>query len=705
MRNVKKSNYFSKKSTMDICDRIEYVTSDVFYEDQKPNLTTPNFVDTVFPPNLQSLLYLDPHNENTDVTEEEKQTLKLFKWKRAKDIFKKDNFLLYEKIEINDINQGQIGNCYFLSAVSSLAEFEKRFDDIFITKEKSDNGCYVVRMNIEGIPHKICVDDHFPMYYNWFAGAHSGRDELWVQVLEKVWAKINKSYAGTIAGLPSEALACLTNAPCISYIHRRYQGEKKEEIWKILSLSDSNNYIICTNTCNNKEAEAQGLVRSHAYSIISAFDFENLKLVKLRNPWGKFEWKGDFSDNSEKWRQYPQLQEKVGLRSSDDGVFFMTFDDFLKYFPYTFICKYENGFYYRYAKIFQENPAQMTTSKIVIKNNTQITITLHQKQARFFNKVKNYKPQMSRIILAKCIRYSKINYKFISSSEGDQDKIHLQLDNLEPGEYHIFSNVNWTYDYECSYTISTYASSHVEVEPIKSEEIPSDYLIKIVNSYLDQKCPPTTETPNLACSLSLEDNDTGFFFIRFQNKNQNSEMEVKMPVSFNEYCELLKDDNVKLEKTITPNIQNSFNITTCIPPGCSQLLIWKQLTNYWNCKLSISNPNIKMLPSSTIDYRIKYRSVINEKMKFLKKEYFSIDGFYSELELEDCVLIVFFNSSKHGEVHKHKIVLEKSTNLNVLWPENGYLSVSAGNFEYVCLHKIVKNEEHEYLIKHSFKKH
>ena len=45
-----------------------------------------------------------------------------------------------------------------------------------------------------------------------------------------------------------------------------------------------------------------GLVSGHAYSLLAAKELSNgVRLVKLRNPWGRFEWKGAWSDNSELW--------------------------------------------------------------------------------------------------------------------------------------------------------------------------------------------------------------------------------------------------------------------------------------------------------------------------------------------------------------------------------------------------------------------
>ena len=43
---------------------------------------------------------------------------------------------------------------------------------------------------------------------------------------------------------------------------------------------------------------------------------QSKKLIELRNPWGSFEWNGDFSDKSSKWT--PSLRK--ALDSKDQEV-------------------------------------------------------------------------------------------------------------------------------------------------------------------------------------------------------------------------------------------------------------------------------------------------------------------------------------------------------------------------------------------------
>ena len=61
---------------------------------------------------------------------------------------------------------------------------------------------------------------------------------------------------------------------------------------------------------NSMDMTKVGLVDAHAYSLIAAVEVNvNMvtkeKLVLVRNPWGFREWNGDWSDSSQKWKQYP----------------------------------------------------------------------------------------------------------------------------------------------------------------------------------------------------------------------------------------------------------------------------------------------------------------------------------------------------------------------------------------------------------------
>jgi calpain-15 len=65
---------------------------------------------------------------------------------------------------------------------------------------------------------------------------------------------------------------------------------------------------------------------------------KNIRLLKIRNPYGLKEWSGDWSDKSAKWT--PELRVQTGSENKEDGIFFISYDDYLQFFYVTSICKY-----------------------------------------------------------------------------------------------------------------------------------------------------------------------------------------------------------------------------------------------------------------------------------------------------------------------------------------------------------------------------
>ena len=80
-----------------------------------------------------------------------------------------------------------------------------------------------------------------------------------------------------------------------------------------------------------EEKTQAGIISGHAYSLISIHEFENegkkVRLLKMRNPWGKGEWTGDWSDKSELWT--PELRQTIGCTIEDDGTFFIPYENYL----------------------------------------------------------------------------------------------------------------------------------------------------------------------------------------------------------------------------------------------------------------------------------------------------------------------------------------------------------------------------------------
>jgi len=84
----------------------------------------------------------------------------------------------------------------------------------------------------------------------------------------------------------------------------------------------------------------------------------------LRNPWGKFEWQGDWSDNDSQWTD--EMKEECNFISEDDGSFWMSFDDFQKIFSRIAVNEYNDDALLSFAKVEadEDNEASFFTLQL-----------------------------------------------------------------------------------------------------------------------------------------------------------------------------------------------------------------------------------------------------------------------------------------------------------------------------------------------------
>ena len=162
------------------------------------------WTDPDFPPNQNSL---SPNG-----------TFK-FEWKRVGDIMK--NPVVFDKdINADDINQGALGDCYFLCALSALAEFPDRVRAIFKTQSTNVAGIYEVEFCIGGRQTSVIIDDWIPINKQGKpAFCQTFENELWAIFLEKAFAKLHANYDVMQGGKSGMALHLLTGFPDTDYLH------------------------------------------------------------------------------------------------------------------------------------------------------------------------------------------------------------------------------------------------------------------------------------------------------------------------------------------------------------------------------------------------------------------------------------------------------------------------------------------------------
>ena len=319
-----------------------------YWKDQEPPQPGKLFTDPIFPPNINSLLGLDSTGKPIDpkAYKDNMEEVKKFQnltFARPNEVFGNQYKLFSGKIEASDIIQGQLGDCYFLTALSNLSKYPGLILKIFRTDKVNKDGYYELLLRIDGKPTILIIDDYIPVYKNnkqpCFAKPHG--NELWVILLEKAWAKINGGYINTISGMVHEPFEVLTGFSSRVYSLNNLTDNLQNEIIEEMKNAEQSNCFISCATKNDPEIQKLGLVDGHAYSILGINVIETIykdkyTLLRLRNPWSYKEWIGEWSDDSIYWDEKNKSQ--VDYKKSNDGIFYMSYIDFFKYFSSLQIC-------------------------------------------------------------------------------------------------------------------------------------------------------------------------------------------------------------------------------------------------------------------------------------------------------------------------------------------------------------------------------
>jgi calpain-15 len=344
------------------------------------------FVDDSFPPVPKSLYY-KPNKSNESVVS---------KWLRPNDI-KMDadsslNWAVFRNPSPADITQGILGNCWLLSSLAVLAEREDLVKKVIVTREISEHGLYQVRLCKDGNWTTILVDDLLPCdQYGRLVYSKAKRKQLWVPLIEKAAAKIHGCYEALVSGRATEGLRILTGAPCETIHLQPLPDEDLDRnlIWATLLSSRSAGFLMgisCGGSnvnINKYEYECMGLKPNHSYSVLDVRDEGGNSLLRLRNPWGRYSWKGDWSDDSVTWT--PHLRELLSPNCSSEGIFWMSFKDVLRYFDAIDICKVRSQWSeIRLTGIFPpfESSNHLSCVLLTVLETNEVELTLFQQGDR-----------------------------------------------------------------------------------------------------------------------------------------------------------------------------------------------------------------------------------------------------------------------------------------------------------------------------------
>jgi len=263
---------------------------------------------------------------------------------------------------------------WFMSACACIAEYPAWVQSMFglskTTKLPGDHQ-YSLRLYHPGKKSftKVEFDDFVPTRDGTPVFAEIGfQGEIWCPLIEKAFAKLCKSYKNSGWGSVAYGLLYLcggggaeswTKKPrgVWSRSYTKWKGQATDTIdrkrsegmvtdgvetgqatfWLLLQQYMELCYPVCL-TADEVKAKKTGLSVDRAYSLIAVQEVQTdhgiLRLLRIRNSWGGKEgmWKGRWSDDSDAWVDCPAAMNACKFKRSDGRTFWMSYNDFLKYF-------------------------------------------------------------------------------------------------------------------------------------------------------------------------------------------------------------------------------------------------------------------------------------------------------------------------------------------------------------------------------------
>ncbi|CAD7940849.1 unnamed protein product [Amoebophrya sp. A120] len=299
-------------------------------------------------------------------------------------------FLLKRALSSRRVKQGAVGDCSFLAILNCLVDFDASFNHNYELSPNNRGGsrnAFLRSLFVAFIPEKnvILVKLYIDCEYRLvpvtptvpisregkILCAHSTTaTEVWICLLEKAYVTIsggNYDFFGKgsnpntdgyhLTGWVPETLPINFLMQQISV--GQYDAEASK-IWDAIHNGMmTGRCVVCLGTGRIKDAVVErgsddpegvsvkyGIVQNHAYSVLKAHVLPNspyhgtqtpTRLLYLKNPWGRCQWKGRFGPRDPVWETLNEEFKNAhlppgnnGTGKTDDGYFWMEWKDVLQ---------------------------------------------------------------------------------------------------------------------------------------------------------------------------------------------------------------------------------------------------------------------------------------------------------------------------------------------------------------------------------------
>ncbi|KAL2866655.1 calpain-like protein [Aspergillus lucknowensis] len=429
--------------------------------------------------------------------------------KRVTEIFENPQFYVNGPTA-SDVRQGRDGDCWFMAALCTMGNKEGLIDKICVRRDEQV-GVYGFVFYRDGEWQQCIVDDKLylraadydesvderPIWDDinrsdteeeyrkvWQTGSRAlyfaqcvDENETWLPLLEKAYAKAHGDYSAIEGGFVGEAIEDLTGGVTSDVLTSNILD--KDRFWneELMKVNDEFLFGCGTGLYSNwlspkyrgPPRDRKGISENHSYSIMDAKEIDGVRLLKLRNPWGKKEWSGPWSDGSEQWT--PQWMEKLNHKFGNDGFFWISYDDLLKkyqHFDRTRLFGPEWTITQQWTSLSVPWSADYHTTKfrLNVTKPGPVILVLSQLDTRYF---KGLVGEYDFVLKFRLQKEGEDEYDYIVRSHNNSlisRSTNAEV-NLDPGSYQVLMKI---IAYRCPDTEST-EDSVIRLAPTRREKL------------------------------------------------------------------------------------------------------------------------------------------------------------------------------------------------------------------------------------------
>ena len=308
------------------------------------------------------------------------------------------NLKIIGEISPGDVFQGNVKDCWLLSGISALAEYEHAIRKVFRKNKNLDSkpedtpSLYTITLwdlstwkEVDiVIDERLCANPDPKKTL--LASKPSTDGELWVPYLEKAvaihcggWDDLKGGYCthawSLLTGIKEQYIINLDHSTRKWDCRGNFNSKKNEwkqqanspresdqglfrlpwplgegtdsvtsdEVFSKMCAWKKANYLVAAGTTGTSDENlTDGLMDNHGYIVLDAVENAagtGVDLCKIRNPWGQGELEtGQFTDEGPGWSKYPQIKKLLKPVVADDGIFWVTKKEFGTYFQTIYLC-------------------------------------------------------------------------------------------------------------------------------------------------------------------------------------------------------------------------------------------------------------------------------------------------------------------------------------------------------------------------------